>query len=236
MKDPISRLSTIMFVHAGVLCGAVGAVHAQVAGVGFEFGGTVPDTLVWDAAIGDYVSQGNESFFVAGGLELLPFSASGMGGQFGEPGVGDFSASAGLSADAALDAGGVLSYGTTHSSFADFVFKPFLTVGSSAEVTFTVEAEASYELTVLSLFFDNDAGFASVVLAGGGLGTIVEFSNTFDPQPAIFSGTLAPGDYTLTSFASYGDVSLEFSVVPAPGVMGLMGLGGLFAARRRVRG
>lgn len=38
MKDPISRLSTIMFVHAGVLCGAVGAVHAQVAGLGLSLG------------------------------------------------------------------------------------------------------------------------------------------------------------------------------------------------------
>ncbi|MEM1185681.1 MAG: hypothetical protein AAGI53_11870 [Planctomycetota bacterium] len=204
--------------------------HAQVSGAVFRFAANVDDQ--YDG----YINTGvNESFDIQGGFETIPFDRAAMGGS-----PDDFTAPrqyarvTGIAQN--LDGGGVYARISTDMS-PGYVFDFQDDLDAFASMTFMVESEMQFELTLNSFSFSNDLGAGSTGLREVGGHSVFVASGYLDSAyvpTLVASGTLQPGEYMLFS-ESYssagGDISLSI-FVPAPGSLpSVLGLS-LVAARR----
>jgi MYXO-CTERM domain-containing protein len=126
--------------------------------------------------------------------------------------------------------------------------------GSSSaefEVVFTVSGMVDYVLDFYVMVEGvNQIGNAAIVLredGGSGGSTIHSIMGTPDGVEDIYMGTLAPGSYTLSGYASAagfaddttsdssarGLFDFSFAVTPSPGAVGVMAMGGIVGLRRR---
>ncbi len=226
-----------MLFGGAIFCAGLAGADArgEVVNELFRFTGDVSDEYQWDGTYvygsPNYVSVGNNSFDVSGGLGIAPFSQSAMGGaQFGFPypredvtvsGVATETAGGGLDTRLAASASVNPAY--------DFPYGPT----AVAELAFTLTASMSFELELYSFAYDNDTGSGSLVLQEVGGGLIYSIS-PFDSAGVVASGTLDAGDYRFRVYTS-GNASgdAELRIFPAPGPALTIGVAGLFAVRRR---
>ena len=120
---------------------------------------------------------------------------------------------------------------------------------------FTLDSDASLSIFAAFAFGDGADGILQIVAAGGDVLAFDDDSGV-GLMPALQLDSLSAGTYYI-GFSGFGDVddssvgtdeladgighqenfayklSIGFSIVPAPGSMALLGMGGLLATRRR---
>lgn len=119
-----------------------------------------------------------------------------------------------------------LAYGNPHSTFG------YGQAESSMTFVFDTSVPLDYLLEGSTAQF---IGMGNVSLTGPGVDILV-FSDGTTPVPYSYRGHMDPGRYTLAvmTTSDWSSASAMFTVVPAPGVMGLAGAG-LAAVLRRPR-
>ena len=198
--------------------------HAQLSDASFSFFGTLPNQYFWDPKAEDYVGGPNESFEAKGGLDLLPYDASGLGGGIGFGGDPfNATAYADVVADVSFDPDGSQTYSVWHRAVQGHIDNPpsVSVLNSGASVVFSIcEAGAEAELVISKFNFDGTDGQVSFEFSGP-QGTILEINDTdypyTNPLPAVIGGPLDPGDYTLSSTAHQGEIGYSLTITPAPG-------------------
>jgi hypothetical protein len=210
---------------------ATGTTIAGVSGLSVSHSSSVGGLYeIAEDKFGDpiWVLIDDENFSVTGGDELLNYSATAQGGVVNLNG-GTFQELS-LTSTGSLNPNG----GFTHTNQFSAGWSDVGSARGETSILFSVSEEATIEFFLDYLTYNND--FGSVVVELKNLDTdelVFVYSDYSDDE--LFETTLGAGNYAFSANTSVGALAYSFDVnpVPSPSALGLLGLGGVYAMRRR---
>ena len=213
---------------------------ADVTDVQIEFNGVVMNQYEWDGTLDEFgdpvfVDTGiNESFSASGGIDILPFEASGWGGVIGGFPIPEENISASGSVEPIAPNGTEFRMSGS-SSIAEIFDLPLNAPFVTLQLSFTVTELTEYELFIHDFFFSNDTGGGGVTLYDSD-NTVIAMTQPLFDEGTIGEGTLTPGTYRINA-STFGNANFDFSMrifaIPSPGAATLAIMAGAFAMRRR---